>query len=122
MDQEQIVSHIKSKVDLTVEEINYFFNKASLRSLKKNEHLVKSGDSSLSFILIKSGCLMTYFKDRNDHIHAIQFGQEMWWTGDLDAIFNDHSSNYAVKALVPSEVYLLNRNDFEEIWEKLILL
>jgi CRP-like cAMP-binding protein len=58
---------------------------------------------------------MTYFKDRNDHIHAIQFGQEMWWTGDLDAIFNEHSSSYAVKAIVASEVCLLTKEDFDDI-------
>jgi CRP-like cAMP-binding protein len=58
---------------------------------------------------------MTYFKDRNDHIHAIQFGQEMWWTGDLDAIFNEHSSSYSVKAVAPADVYLLTKEDFDDI-------
>jgi CRP-like cAMP-binding protein len=115
MTQEEIAQYLKEKAELDTVELDYFFEKAELRSLQKNEHLIKSGDENTHFILIKSGCLMTYFKDRNEHIHTIQFGQEMWWTGDLDAIFNKQASNYAIKALAPSEVYLLSKEDFEDL-------
>lgn len=115
MTQKEIAQYLKEKADLDTTELDYFFQKSELKALQKNEHLIKSGDKNAHFILIKSGCLMTYFKDRNEHIHAIQFGQEMWWTGDLDAIFNDHPSKYAIKALAPSEVYLLSKKSFEDL-------
>lgn len=118
MTQEKIAHYLKEKADLNSAEVDYFFDKAESKSLRKNEHLIKAGDQETHFILIKSGCLMTYFKDPNDQVHAIQFGQEMWWTGDLDAIFNGNSSSYAVKALAPSEIYVLTKKDFEEINQK----
>lgn len=115
MTQEVVAKYIKEKAGLNTADLDYFFEKAQLISLQKNEHLIRTGENTVHFVLIKTGCLMTYFKDRNEHVHAIQFGQEMWWTGDLDAIFNQHPSNYAIKALAPSEVYLLSKVDFEDL-------
>ncbi|WNB18765.1 Crp/Fnr family transcriptional regulator [Marivirga arenosa] len=118
MQKEEIISHFQSKVPVTTDDINCFFDLVEFKSVKKNELIVRQGDSSLYFILIKSGCLMTYFKDKHDHKHAIQFGQDMWWTGDLDAIFNSHESSYSVKAIMPSEVYLLSKENFEQLIQK----
>jgi len=118
MTQEEITSHFIEKASLSANALSNFFENAELISLDKNQHLIKSGSSPVHFVLVKSGCLMTYFKDRNEQVHAIQFGQEMWWTGDLDAIFNQHASNYAIKALVPSEVYLLSKEKFEDLNQK----
>ncbi|WKK83727.1 Crp/Fnr family transcriptional regulator [Marivirga arenosa] len=118
MQKEEIINHFQSKVPITTDDINCFFDLVEFKSVKKNEHIVRQGDSSLYFILIKSGCLMTYFKDKHDHKHAIQFGQDMWWTGDLDAIFNSHESSYSVKAIMPSEVYLLSKENFEQLIQK----
>lgn len=118
MTREEIVKYLKEKADLNTADLDYFFQKAKFKSLQKNEHLIRTGENTVHFVLIQSGCLMTYFKDQNEHVHAIQFGQEMWWTGDLDAIFNQHQSNYAIKALAPTEVYLLSKEDFEDLNQK----
>ncbi|HET8861349.1 Crp/Fnr family transcriptional regulator [Marivirga sp.] len=118
MTQDEVAKYLKEKAGLSSAHLDYFFEKAKLKSLPKNIHLIRNGEYSVHFVLIKTGCLMTYFKDPNEHVHAIQFGQEMWWTGDLDAIFNQHPSNYAIKALTPSEVYLLSKEDFEDLNQK----
>jgi CRP-like cAMP-binding protein len=115
MKKEEIAEDLKEKAELSNADLDYFFQKAEFTSLQKNEHLIRTGDQKVHFVLIQSGCLMTYFKDQSEHVHAIQFGQEMWWTGDLDAIFNKHPSNYAIKALTPAEVYLLNKENFEDL-------
>lgn len=118
MTQEEVAQYLKDKAGLNTADLDYFFEKAEFKLLQKNEHLIRAGDQNAYFVLIQSGSLMTYFKDQGDHIHAIQFGQEMWWTGDLDAIFNSRPSSYAIKALVPSEVYLLSKEDFEDLNQK----
>ena len=118
MIKEEIARYLKNKADLNAADLDYLFEKAEFKSLQKNEHLIRTGDHKVHFVLIQSGCLMTYFKDQSEHVHAIQFGQEMWWTGDLDAIFNSHPSNYAIKALTHSEVYLLSKENFEDLNKK----
>ncbi len=115
MDKEEIANALQEKVKLSAADLKFFFEIAELKQYSKNEHLVRTGDENVVFVLIKKGCLMTYFKDRQDHLHAIQFGQEMWWTGDLDAFFNQQVSKYGIKALTDVEVYLLNRDNFELI-------
>ncbi|GAA5038816.1 cAMP-binding protein [Marivirga lumbricoides] len=115
MTQKEIIEALRRKIDFTKEEIDIFFDKIEHQSYAKNAYLTKPGDLNPPFMLIKSGCLMTYFKDLNDHIHAIQFGQEMWWTGDLDAFFNGKPSKYGIKALTDVEVYLFKREIFELI-------
>ncbi len=118
MEQNEIAKALQEKVKLSASDMDLFFQLAQLKAYPKNEHLVKTGDRNVVFFLIKTGCLMTYFKDRQDHLHAIQFGQEMWWTGDLDAFFNQKASKYGIKALTDVEVYLLNREKFELINQK----
>lgn len=115
MNQNEIAKAFQEKVKLSASDLDLFFQKAELKTYSKNEHLVKTGDQNVVFFLIKSGCLMTYFKDRQEQIHAIQFGQEMWWTGDLDAYFNEKPSKYGVKALSEVEVYFLTKESFEKI-------
>lgn len=115
MEQNEIANALQGKVKLSSSDLNLFFRLAQLKTYFKNEHLVKTGDYDVVFYLIKSGCLMTYFKDRQDQIHAIQFGQEMWWTGDLDAFFNQKASKYGIKALTEVEVYMLSKENFEKI-------
>lgn len=115
MEHNEIAKALQEKVKLSASDLDLFFQLAQLKTYLKNEHLVKTGDHNVVFFLIKSGCLMTYFKDRQEQIHAIQFGQEMWWTGDLDAFFNQQASKYGVKALTEVEVYFLTKESFEKI-------
>ena len=118
MTQEEITEHLAKTIGTTLEDVEAFFSLAEARSLRKNEYITVQGDHHVPFVLVKTGCLMTYHTDRNGDIHVLQFGTDMWWTGDLEAFFKDTPSLYAVKAVMDSEVYLLSKRNFEELLKR----
>lgn len=115
MTEEEIVKNLFEKIGVESCDVDAFFDLAEAKSVKKNEYITAQGDHHVPFILVKTGCLMTYHTDRNGDIHVLQFGTDMWWTGDLEAFFKDTPSIYAVKAVMDSEVYLLSKKNFEEL-------
>ncbi len=118
MDRVEIIQKIRDYVYIPDEQISVFFDYARERKLKKNEVLTRQGDSDVTIELIKSGCLMTYHTDDSDNDHVIQFGREMWWTGDLHAFKTGESSEYTVKAMAPTEVLLYSYDAFECVLQK----
>lgn len=119
MDQIEIIRNFKKHISLNKEEIQAIMELLVLKKVKKNEYLFHQGENSCPFLLIKSGCLMTYYTDSNQFDHVIQFGQEMWWTGDLNSFTNDVPSLYSIKAVLPSEVYVFDKSLFEVLCEKI---
>lgn len=115
MDRIEVVQNFRKHVDLTEDQVSIFFKYAKKVKLKKNKFLVKQGDTDCAIALIKSGCLMTYHTDEKKTDHVIQFGLEMWWTGDLNAFQDNGPSEYSIKAMAESEVYLLSHENFEKL-------
>jgi CRP-like cAMP-binding protein len=118
MTQSEIANALRQHITISEEDLQYFFKTAPVKKLRKNEFLVNAGDLDTPLHLIKSGYLMTYFYDQQEHPHVLQFGSEMWWTGDLDAFFKQKESFYTIKAMVPSEVYQVSRSLFEEMSQR----
>jgi len=119
MNKAAIQQHIGKQVQLQEQEWEIFFAHFEYRSLARNELLCVAGDELVHFVLVESGCLMTYFTDREGHIHVMQFGTDMWWTGDLEAFTRGTGSRYSIKALMPSEVWLITRTGFEALVRRL---
>lgn len=74
MDRIEVVQNFRKYVDLTDEEVSVFFNNTEKVKLKKNRYLFKKDDTDTPLALIKSGCLMTYYTDKDDNDHVLQFG------------------------------------------------
>jgi CRP-like cAMP-binding protein len=115
MENHDILHRLQKHIAISREEADYFFALLQPVRLKKNSFLLRRGDLDCPFILIRKGCLMTFFVDKHEFPHVIQFGMEMWWTGDLNGLINGTPSIYTIKAVVPSEVYLLNRDAFNQL-------
>ncbi len=115
MKEEDVRSALRSHVDISDSDLDYFFEKAKFGKVRKNQLITAKGDLELYFILIRSGCLMTYFEDKSDHKHVIQFGTEMWWTGDLESFTKGGSSRYSIKAIDDSEVYLISKDLYDQM-------
>ncbi|WP_228527535.1 Crp/Fnr family transcriptional regulator [Pararhodonellum marinum] len=118
MYSDSIIKNFRSYVDFQQKELDAFFDLAHYQKFKKNEMLFESGPGSCPFILIKSGCLMTYFTGEKDFIHVIQFGIENWWTGDLNSFMQEEASIYSIKAMANTEVYILGKKEFESLCAK----
>ena len=86
--------------------------------IRQGEFTELSGNISKGMIYVNTGCLMTYFTDKQATDHVIQFATAGWWTGDLHSFTSQTPSIYSTKALADSEVLLLLKNDMNQLLER----
>jgi len=104
-----LIHAITRYIDLTKEEKDFFSSLLILRPLRQGEFIEKSGEPTRNFINVNTGCVMTYFTDKDGQDHVIQFATAGWWTGDLHSFTKQIPSVYSTRALADSEVLLLPR-------------
>jgi CRP-like cAMP-binding protein len=85
--------------------------------VRQGEMLEKPGQPTKYFIHVVSGCLMTYYTDKEDVDHVIQFAQAGWWTGDTASLTKQIPSIYATRALADTEVLLLPQAGLDHLLE-----
>jgi len=113
-----ILSHITRHVSLTRTEEDFFISILIPLKLKQGEFAEKAGDITHNFIHVNSGCLMTYFTDKEGNDQVIQFATAGWWTGDLHSLTTQQPSIYTTRALADSEILLLPKIRMEELMDR----
>lgn len=113
-----ILSHITRHVTLTKAEEDFFISILLPVKLKQGEFAEKAGEITYNFIHVNSGCLMTYFTDKEGDDQVIQFATSGWWTGDLHSLTTQQPSIYTTRALADSEILLLPKVRMEELLER----
>lgn len=113
-----ILSHITRHVTLTKSEEDFFISLLLPVKLKQGEFAEKAGEITYHFIHVNSGCLMTYFTDKDGDDQVIQFATSGWWTGDLHSLTTMQPSIYTTRALADSEILLLPKVRMDELLEK----
>lgn len=109
---------IREYVNATDADFDLFFSLGKETMFRKNQMIIRQGETPCHFIFIAEGCLMTYLNDEGNSPHVLMFGFSGWWTGDIKGIMHDVASDYSVKSLTDSRVYLFSREDFELLCEK----
>lgn len=109
---------LRRYIFLKEDEAQTFWSFFKKRTLKNKETLLKVEDVCEYFALVTDGCLMNYYVDENGFEHVLQFATPMWWTADLNSLINRVPSNYSIRALMPSKVLLISKNDLDALYHK----
>lgn len=118
METSNIINSISKYVALDEVERLYFNSLLSPLKIRQGEFTEHAGNISKGMIYVNTGCLMTYFTDKQASDHVIQFATAGWWTGDLHSFTNQTPSIYSTKALDYCEVLLLPKNDMDQLLER----
>jgi CRP-like cAMP-binding protein len=113
-----ILSAIQRNVTLTDDETAFFTSLLLPQRVRQGEMIEREGEPTRCFIFVNAGCLMTYFTDKEDVDHVIQFATTGWWTGDLHSFTKQVPSIYTTKGLADSEVWLLPKASMEQLLER----
>ena len=89
-----------------------------VRSIRQGDLIEKAGEVSKYFIHVKSGCLMSYYTDKEGNDHVMQFSMAGWWTGDLNSFTKKVPSAYTTRALADSEVLLMEVKNLDQLLER----
>ncbi|HRI78816.1 MAG TPA: Crp/Fnr family transcriptional regulator [Cyclobacteriaceae bacterium] len=118
MNTNSILASIRKHIKPSAEESEYFASILLPLSVKQGEFAEKSGETTRYFIYVNSGCLMTYYTDKDGDDHVIQFSTSGWWTGDLQSFTEQVPATYSTRALTDSEVWLIPKMGMDQLLEK----
>lgn len=114
-----LLASINKHITLEPAEIVLFTSMLQSAHIKQGEFIETSGTVSPHFTHVLSGCLMTYYSDKDAHDHVIQFAMAGWWTGDLHSFTKKEPSIYSTRALVDSEVFHLSGPDMDRLFTQI---
>ena len=118
MNTSNLLTSIRKRVSLSEEEAQFFTSLFLPLQVRQGDMIEKVGEHTKYFIYVVSGCLMSYYTDREGNDHVMQFSQADWWTGDLTSYSNNVPSTMSTRALAETEVLLLPKSGFDELLEK----
>jgi CRP-like cAMP-binding protein len=80
-------------------------------TLKKNEVLLKEGQTCTTFFLVESGCLRNYYNNNGLDVN-LSFTLENQFTTSFEAYINREPSRIIIQALEKSVVWVVNARAF----------
>lgn len=89
------------------------------KKIKRKQFLLEAGDVSKYTYFVLSGCLRTYYTDKNGEEHVISFSIEDWWAGDIASFNNGEPSIFSIDALEDTEVLYTDRAGMNMLYEKI---
>lgn len=101
--------------ELTDEEYELFCSFVFKKSFDKKEILAETGNICRYVYFILKGSAYSYYLNEAGDKHAIQFALEGYWISDQYSFFSKRPGIYSIETLEPTEVLVLNRDNFEEI-------
>lgn len=115
---EEVIEYFQGKsVDITPEFRKIVLENLVEKKVKKNETLLRQGESCLHTFFVAKGLLRAYTIDSHGKEHILQFAPENWLISDRSSVlFHDDSEQY-IEAVEDSKVILLNEIFFEKVSE-----
>lgn len=108
---ELLLENLEKYVHLEKEEKQQVLAAMHPRKLRKRQYFLQEGDVSTHSAYVLSGCIRTYFIDRNGFEHILQFAIEGWWASDLSSFIYQQPGRLNIDALEDSELLTLSRAD-----------
>lgn len=115
MDSQIILSNIRKQVTLTPEEEAFLLAILVPATFKQGDMVQEAGEITRGMMHVNSGCLMTYYTDKDGNENVVQFATAGWWTGDLASLSTGEPSIYATRALADSSLFFLPNIRMEEL-------
>ena len=106
-------TYIKEQANLSDEDIQLMISKATKRTARRKELLLREGEVCRHKTFVASGMLRTYRTKEDGSEYIVQFSPEDTWAIDPESYDNVMPSNYNIEALEDSEVMLWAKTDFE---------
>lgn len=103
-----LARHIRSRVELLDEEMDFILSQFKLTRIKKRQFIVQPGFIAKYRNFVCSGAFRAYVVVDNGEDHTIQFAIEDWWITDYNSYFNREQATLFVMALEDSIILQLS--------------
>lgn len=113
--QEKLRSHIEEIARLTDDEFLFVRSHFSLENYKKNDFLIRQGESVKYCYFVVSGLLKLIYDDKDGKQHIVSFSMEDWWESDFSAYFTQTKAKMSLQCIENTSVFSLSLKDYEKL-------
>ena len=114
-----LFAHINKFIELSTDEQEILATLLKSSSYKKKAFLHEAGATCRANYFVVKGCLRLYFIDIKGAEQTTQFAIENWWISDLTSFLFQQPSDFYIQAAEATEVIVIERRHYDEIFEKL---
>jgi CRP-like cAMP-binding protein len=107
--------YLRSKTEITDEELEMIRAVSIQRKLRKRQYLLQEGDVSRHDCFIAKGCLRTYRVSEDGNEHILRFAVENWWMSDKESYNSGKPTKINIDALEDSELIIFTKENFTEL-------
>ncbi|MCT3897476.1 Crp/Fnr family transcriptional regulator [Elizabethkingia meningoseptica] len=108
-------NHIEEIVDMSDQEFEYISSHFHYKKLKKKQFLIEAGQQKVNKYFVLSGILKSYYIDKSDREHILQFAEPDWWITDYSAFFNNQESTIYIDCITDCELLYISNEDLEKL-------
>lgn len=108
-------NHIEEIVDMSDQEFEYISSHFHYKKLKKKQFLIEAGQQKVNKYFVLSGILKSYYIDKSDREHILQFAEPDWWITDYSAFFNNKESTIYIDCITDCELLYISNEDLEKL-------
>lgn len=106
---------IEKITPLSDNEFEYILSHFVSKKFKKHQFVLQEGENAPNDFFILSGCLKSYFTDKNGKEHILQFGMQDWWITDYQAYYNQSKATINIDCIEDSELLCLTFQNREKL-------
>lgn len=85
----------------------------------KGAIIMRAGEVVDKHYYIYSGCLRSYYIDKQGKEHTVQFGIKDWWISDYTAFFTSSKSIMNIEVLQDAVLYKMGKDEKEFLYEQI---
>ncbi|MEN7551768.1 Crp/Fnr family transcriptional regulator [Rapidithrix thailandica] len=119
MNAESLLHYISQHIHLTGEEIDILLSLTKYRKYLKGQFVVQQGDVCQYESFVLSGCLKTFYIDKEGQEHVVMFSVEDWWASDLGSFLTHTPADYNVQCLENTELFQFPYDKMELLYAKI---
>ncbi|WP_276391449.1 Crp/Fnr family transcriptional regulator [Eudoraea chungangensis] len=106
---------LNKTIDLSIEAYQDVENRLVLKSIAKNEYVIREGQVIRFLPFINKGLMVNYRLDDEGERHVIQIRGTGTWLGDIYSFFSGNPSAFNIRAYQDTELLMINHQTFEYI-------
>lgn len=112
---EFFLQYLTDKIGLSDQEKKVIEKVSKTKKLRKKQFLSQEGEIWRYNAFVCRGLLKTYSINENDTESILSFAPENYWAGDRESLMNETPSKFNIDAIEPTELILIEKQDFERI-------
>ncbi|WP_153797393.1 Crp/Fnr family transcriptional regulator [Foetidibacter luteolus] len=109
--------HIKKRLGNNIDQLDLVLSKFKLIEAKRNEELLKQGNTCKYVYFIAKGCLQVFVYDNEMNETTRDIVIEDNWCSDLISFGSGQPSTENIKAVEPCQLFVIDRKGFQEMME-----